>query len=154
MQKGETFAKISDLGHRVAEAAGMELVQVDLERQRGGWFLRLYIDKPGGVTLGDCQAVSEQMGAELDVQDLIEGAYTLEVSSPGLDRPLRSDDDFRRFIGKRVALSTFEPIEGRRHFVGRLQGFESGVARLIDDKEAEYAIPRQKISKARLEVEF
>lgn len=132
----------------------MELVQVDLERQRGGWFLRLYIDKPGGVTLGDCQAVSEQMGAELDVQDLIEGAYTLEVSSPGLDRPLRSDDDFRRFIGKRVALSTFEPIEGRRHFVGRLQGFESGVARLIDDKEAEYAIPRQKISKARLEVEF
>jgi Uncharacterized protein conserved in bacteria len=154
VQKGETFAKISDLGRKVAEAAGMEMVHLDLERQRGSWFLRLYIDKPGGVTLGDCQAVSEQMGAELDVQELIDGAYTLEVSSPGLDRPLRNEDDFRKFIGKRVALSTFEPIEGRRHFVGRLQGFESGVATLIDDKETEYAIPRRKISKARLEVEF
>ncbi len=148
------MAKINDLGRRIVEEAGLEMVHLDFEQQRGGWLLRLFIDKPEGVTLGDCQAISEQFGAELDALDLMERSYTLEVSSPGLDRPLRTEADYRRFTGRRVAISTFEPVLGRRHFTGRLKSFESGVATVVDDRETEYAIPRQKISKARLEVEF
>ena len=154
MQKGEILAKVADLGRRIAEGAGFEMVHLDLERQRGGWFLRLTIDKPGGVSLADCQAISEQFGAELDLKDLIESSYTLEVSSPGLDRPLRTEADYARFTGRRVALSTFEPIQGRRHFVGLLKSFEAGTVTVVDEKNNEVAIPRQKISKARLEVEF
>lgn len=154
MQKGEILAKVGDLGRRIVEGAGLEMVHLDLEGQRGGWFLRLFIDKPGGVTLGDCQAISEQFGAELDAMDLMERSYTLEVSSPGLDRPLRTEADYRRFTGRLVAISTFEPVQGRRHFAGRLKSFESGIATVVDEKETEYAIPGQKISKARLEVEF
>jgi ribosome maturation factor RimP len=154
MQKGEILAKISDLGRRIVEGAGLEMVHIDLGKQRGGWFLRLFIDKPEGVTLGDCQAISEQFAAELEAADLMERSYTLEVSSPGLDRPLRTEADYTRFTGRLVAISTFEPIQGRRHFTGRLKSFESGIATVVDEKQTEYAIPRQKISKARLEVEF
>ena len=154
MHKGEILAKISEIGKSIVEGAGMEMVHLDLERQRGGWFLRLYIDRPGGVTLDDCQAISEQMGAELDAGDVIETTYTLEVSSPGLDRPLRNDSDFRRFIGRLVAISTFEPIRERRHIVGRLTDFQSGTVTVVDEKETEYQIPIQKISRARLEIEF
>jgi ribosome maturation factor RimP len=154
MHKGEILAKLSEIGKSIVEGAGMEMVHMDLERQRGGWFLRLYIDRPGGVTLHDCQAISEQMGAELDAGDVIETTYTLEVSSPGLDRPLRNESDFRRFIGRLVAISTFEPIRGRRHIVGRLTAFESGIATVVDEKKAEFQVPAQKISKARLEIEF
>jgi len=154
MQKGEILAKVGDLGRRIAEGAGFEMVHLDLERQRGCWFLRIFIDKPGGVSLGDCQAISEQFGAEPDSLNLIESSYTLEVSSPGLDRPLRTDTDYLRFAGRLVSISTFEPIQGRRHIVGHLRSFESGIVTVVDEKETEYAIPRQKISKARLEVEF
>ncbi len=154
VQKGEILAKAAELGRKVVEGAGMELVHLDLERERGGWFLRLFIDKPEGVTLGDCQAVSEQFGAELDAHDVFQDRYTLEVSSPGLDRPLRSESDFRRFLGRLVAVSTFEPIQGRRHFVGRLSAFEAGIVTVVDEDQETYAIPVDKIAKARLEVEF
>jgi len=154
MERDEIKAKLWVLGQRVLESEGIELVQVDLDRQRGGWLLRLTIDKPAGISLSDCQRVSEQFGAELDVEDLIPGSYVLEVSSPGLDRPLRSEADFHRFIGKLVAISTDEPIAGHRHFVGHLTAYQEGVATLLDARGAEHSIPRQRISKARLEVEF
>jgi len=154
MDKGEIMAKVSRVGQRVVGGMGLELVSVDLERQRGGWFLRFFIDKPGGVTLEDCQAASKQLGVELDVEDVITDHYTLEVSSPGLDRPLRTDDDYHRFAGKLAAIHTFEPIEGRRHFVGRLKSLEDGVVTVVDTEGHPWAIPRGLISKARLEVEF
>lgn len=133
----------------------MEIDQLELGRQRGGWFLRLTIDKAGGgVTLDDCQRVSQQFGAELDSLDLIPTTYTLEVSSPGLDRPLRSDRDFVRFSGRLVAISTFEPVDGQKHFVGRLKSFQDGIVTIADERGAERRVPRDKISKARLELEF
>ena len=131
----------------------MEMVHLDLERQRGGWFLRLFIDKPEGVSLDDCAAVSRQFGAELDAWGVLDDSYTLEVSSPGLDRPLRSEADFLRFAGRKVAISTFAPIQGRRHIVGRLISLDSGIVTVEDDKKTKFEIPRQSISKARLEVE-
>jgi ribosome maturation factor RimP len=154
MEKSEIMAKVSALGARVLQGLGMELVDVNLERQRSGWFLRYFIDRPGGVTLDDCQEASRQLGAELDVEDLIQGRYTLEVSSPGLDRPLRTEEDYHRFLGRLVVLHTFEPVERRRHFVGRLQSYEGGIV-VIEEKDGRrWEIPRGAISKARLEVEI
>src|SRR4029450_993152 len=109
------------LGARVLQGLGIELVHVNLERQPRGWFLRYFIDRPGGVTLEDCQEASRQLGAELDVEDLIQDSYTLEVSSPGLDRPLRTEEDFRRFLERLIVIHTFEPLERRRDFVGYLK---------------------------------
>ena len=154
MHKGEVMAKLDALGRTVAEGAGMEFVHLDLERQRGGWFLRLFIDKPGGVTLDDCAAISRQFGAELDAQALMDTAYTLEVSSPGLNRPLRSESDFRRFVGKLVAITTLESIQGQKHFVGRLVSFDSGIATVVDKGQNTHPIPYREVSKARLEVEL
>ena len=154
MDKSEIMAKISQIGERVTRGMGLEIVSIDLERQRGGWFLRFFIDKPGGVTLEDCQTASKQLGAELDVEDTIPDRYMLEVSSPGLDRPLRTDEDFHRFTGKLAAVHTFEPIQGRRHFVGLLRSLEAGVVTIVDAEGRPWAIPRSAISKARLEVEF
>lgn len=154
MNKNEIMAKVSQLGVRVLDGMGLEMVNVELGRQRGGWFLRYFIDKPGGVTLEDCQAASRQLGAELDVADTIPGRYTLEVSSPGLDRPLRTDEDFVRFKGKLLVIHTFEPVQGRRHFVGELKSFTEGIVHIVDAEGRPWQIPRNIISKARLEVEF
>ena len=154
MDKSEIMAKIARIGERVTRGMALEMVSFDLERQRGGWFLRFFIDKPGGVTLEDCQTASKQLGAELDVEDAIEDRYTLEVSSPGLDRPLRSDEDFHRFTGRLAAVHTFKPILGRRHFAGRLRSLDEGIVTIVDAEGRPWAIPRSAISKARLEVEL
>lgn len=154
MEKSEILAKIVEVARRVLPAEGLDMVHAELERQRGGWLLRFTIDRPGGVTLDDCERASHQLGAELDVLDAIPGSYTLEVSSPGLDRPLRDDEDYRRFAGRRVVINTYEPVQGRRHFVGRLESLVEEVVTLTDDRGLQFFIPRKTISKARLEVEF
>jgi len=154
MEKSEIAAKIMEIGTRGLGAMGLEIVHVELQRQGSGWFLRFFIDKPTGVTLDDCQRASRQLSAELDVEDIIPGRYILEVSSPGLDRPLRTDEDFRRFAGKLAAIQTHLPIQGRRHFVGRLQALEGSVVTIVDAEGNPWAIPKSNISKARLEVEF
>ncbi len=154
MHKSEILAKVTGIAGRVLEGEGVELVDTILERQRSGWFLRIYIDRPGGITLDDCQRASEQLSVELDVQDPIPGAYTLEVSSPGLDRPLRTDEDYQRFSGRLVAISTFEPVNGQRHFTGRLHSLQNGIVTVIDSRGSEVVLPRKIISKARLEVEI
>lgn len=154
MERSEIMAKVSSVGARVLQGMGFELVQVELGRQRGGWFLRYFIDKPGGVTLQDCQAASRQLGVELDLEDLIPDRYTLEVSSPGLDRPLRTDADFRRFVGKPVVIDTAQPVEGRRHFNGVLESLAEGIVSVVDGDGRSWRIPRESITKARLEVQI
>ena len=154
MDKSEIMAKLSRIGGRVLGGLELEMVGIDLERQRGGWFLRLFIDKPGGVTLEDCQAASKQLGAELDVEDVILDRYTLEVSSPGLDRPLRTEEDYHRFVGRLATVHTFEPIQGRRNFVGLLRSLHEGVVTIVDAEGRRWKIPKSNISRARLEIEF
>ncbi len=107
-------------------AMGYELADIDVHLGRRG-VLRLYIDRAGGVTVDDCQRVSEQVGALLDVEDPLPGSYTLEVSSPGFDRRLRTQAHFERFVGERVRIELRDAREGRRNFTGRLTGVESGV---------------------------
>jgi ribosome maturation factor RimP len=117
---------VREIAERVTASSGLELVELEF-RGAGGKarMLRLFIDKPGGVTHADCEAVSREVGTILDVEDAVPGAsYTLEVSSPGLDRKLVRPQDFARFVGSRVKLTTREPIEGNRFFEGRLESFQ------------------------------
>jgi len=119
---------VREVAQRVTASSGLELVDVEF-RGAGGKarMLRLYIDKPGGVTHADCEAVSREVGTILDVEDAVPGgSYTLEVSSPGLDRKLSNPEHFERFVGSRVKLMTREPIEGNRFFEGRLGSFQDG----------------------------
>ncbi len=145
--------RVREMAKGILEFAKMELVHLEMQRQPGGWVLRLYIDKEGGVNLDDCARISRQLSAQLDVEDPIPHRYTLEVSSPGLDRPLITESDYLKFAGRRVRLSTHVLIDGRRHFLGRLEGIVDGAVRLRLDGGAEVAIPRDQVSKARLEVE-
>ncbi len=152
--EAQVLERVREMARGILEFAGMELVHLEMKREPGGWFLRLFIDKEGGVTVDDCSRVSRQLSVQLDLEDPIPQRYTLEVSSPGLDRPLYSDRDYARFAGRRIRLSTFAPVEGRRHFVGRLVGLAEGVVRLALEDEREIAIPRDKVAKARLEIEI
>ena len=128
---------------------GYELVELEFQ----GKVLRLYIDQPQGVTLEDCEKVSRQVSAVLDVEDPIPGAYTLEVSSPGLDRPLRKQADFERRAGQRARLELKLPLNGRRRFSGTLRGLEKDEV-LIEVDGALWRLPFAQIGKARLAPEF
>ncbi|MHB8945229.1 MAG: ribosome maturation factor RimP [Bacillota bacterium] len=121
MREGLT-QQIEELAAPACEQAGVELVEIESVREGGRWFLRLYIDKPGGVTLDDCQVVHEGVGRRLDENDPIGHPYTLEVASPGLDRPLKREADFERFAGEPVEVRTTEPVGGNRRTRGRLLG--------------------------------
>ena len=141
---------------RVVADHGFELVDVEIKRGRADSVVRLVVDKTGGIGLDELQAVSEEVSAILDVEDPLDQHYTFEVSSPGLDRPLKSEADYQRFQGKLVTLSSYEPVDGRRHWTGRLQGVEAGVIELLLEKEKGLLakVPLDKVSHGRLEVEF
>jgi ribosome maturation factor RimP len=131
---------------------GYELVEVEIAGGGASTILRLFIDKPGGVTLDDCASVSEAVSAMLDVEDPIESAYSLEVSSPGLDRPLRKPADYDRFVGKHARIKTYGPIEGagsRKVFDGKLLGRDETTVR-IDVDGTPYSVPLDAVAKAHL----
>jgi len=150
----EALDRVRKTAQDIVEFANMELVHLEMKREPGGLLLRVYIDKEGGVTLDDCARISRQLSVQLDVEDPIEERYTLEVSSPGLDRPLFSDRDFTRFTGRKVRLSTHVPLEGRRNFQGRLDGIAEGSVRLTLEDGRQVSIPRDQVAKARLEIEL
>lgn len=131
------------------ENMGYELVDVEFVRAGRQPLLRIYVDSPRGITVDDCAAVSRQIGAWLDVEDIIAGAYRLEVSSPGLDRPLKRAEDFERFSGREISLRLHLPLEGQRRFQGELLGFEQGAVLLKVDQDVR-RFPLSEIAKARL----
>ena len=130
-------------------ALGYEVVELEFHPQGRGGLLRVFIDKDGGVTVDDCEIVSRQVSAVLDVEDPIPGAYTLEVSSPGLDRPLRKAADFARFAGQQARIDLSLPLEGRRRFAGTLKGCEADEVSIEVDGVL-HKLPLSGISKARL----
>lgn len=130
-------------------ALGFELVAVEM----AGTTLRLYIDSPEGVTVDDCADVSHQVSAVLDVEDPIRGEYTLEVSSPGLDRPLVKPEDFERFAGERVKVKLHQSLDGRKNFVGRLAGLKDGQV-VVETDEGRFELELDQIDRARLVPEF
>lgn len=137
----------------VVRAAGVELYDLEVGRMKGKILLRVYIDREGGVTIDNCEAVSREIEAMLDVEDPIPTSYVLEVSSPGLDRPLKKPKDFKRFSGKKVRLVTREPIEKQNFFVGEIELATDDAVVLLLPRDRKIAIPYDNISRARLEVE-
>lgn len=144
--------KVLELARRVADEQGLEVFDIEL-LGKGKLLLRVFIDKEGGVTLDDCERFSKGFGAVLDVEDLFPGPYTLEISSPGLNRPLKGIKDFEKNIGKLIRIVTVEKIENQSFFIGRIMKVDSDFVELVVNKR-EIHIPFEKISKARLEVEF
>lgn len=150
----EVEGKIQELAEALAVEKGYEVVDLELVREAGAWFLRLFIDRPGGVTLDDCELVNRALSDKLDEVDLIPVNYYLEVSSPGLDRPLKKDSDFERFRGHQVEVKTFAAIGGRKVFRGELQGLKDGQVLLVIDGSQPVALPKAGIASARLRPDF
>jgi ribosome maturation factor RimP len=147
--------KVRAVAERVTASRGCELADVEIKRQGGGHLVRLFVDREGGIGLDELQSVSEEVSAVLDAEDPIPTAYTLEVSSPGLDRSLKTEADYRRFLGRLARISSYELVDGRRHWTGRLASVEGGVVTVdLEMEKAVAHIPFAKISHGRLEVEF
>lgn len=154
MAKEEGVAeRVGSLIAPILEGSGTELVDTEYRKEGSGWVLRLFIDREGGVTLDDCADISREVEAVLDAEDIIRHEYSLEVSSPGLNRPLKKDADFKRFTGKVVKVKTFETIGGSRNFKGMIERYENGVVAINVDGVV-HEIPVSKIAKANLEYEF
>ena len=154
------IANVKALVAPIIEAQQLELVDVEFRQEGPAKMLRIFIDKPGGVSLDDCQNVSRECETLLDVENIIQSQYVFEVSSPGLDRPLKSLQDYARFQERLVKIKTHEAIQGRKHFLGRLRGVREDadataiVTIALDENEEIVEIPYSQISSARLEVEF
>jgi ribosome maturation factor RimP len=162
----EALARLRAAAARIAASYGLEIFDLQFRRESIGWVLRVILDRNGpastgpaddGVTIDDCRHVSVDLSALLDVEeDLtagLEQKYTLEVSSPGLDRPLRGEADYRRFTGRLAKIVTSAPVDGQSHFAGRLSGVDDGVVLVAEGKRT-HRVPLAAISRARLEVEF
>lgn len=162
MSQDTTIEKVCGLVTPILQDAALELVDLEFRHEGRDWVLRIFIDKDGGVTLDDCVEVSREVGAVLEIEDVIETSYRLEVSSPGLDRPLKRPQDYERFAGSLVKVKTYEKLDpdGRGHerktFVGKLLGLEGGHVRILqlDKKGGEVVLPLEGIAKANLEPEF
>ena len=129
---------------------GYELIEVELARQGGGSVLRLFLDKEGGITLDDCAAATQILNPVLDTENVVDGHYMLEVSSPGIDRPVRKAEHFQQFIGERIKLLSESPVMGRSRFRGTLTGFEDGLITVECDGEP-YEIHIENLKKANLD---
>ena len=153
--------QVREAAARVAGAYGLEIFDVQFRREAGGMVLRVRIDRPGpastaddSVSVEDCAHVSRDLSALLDVEDLVPTAYILEVSSPGLDRPLRGADDYRRFAGRRAKVVLREAVDGQTFWKGRLGGLEHDTIAIEDDQGRRHRVPLGVITRANLEVEF
>ena len=148
---GLVVERVRDFSAELLSSRGMELVEVQFRREAGGWVLRLFIDREGGVTLEDCSMVSRELSDYLDVEDFIEQAYHLEVSSPGLDRPLYSLGDFKRFCGRNARVKLHEEINGQRVVIGTIHQIrDEHIIEMILETGDSLMFPYDAVNKARL----
>ena len=157
----QPLERIRAIAERVARSHGLEIWDIVTRRETTGQVVRVFIDRPGpaataeeSVSIEDCEQVSREIGTILDVEDPLPFAYTLEVSSPGLDRPLRSEQDYRRFTGRLAKIVVSEAVDNQKAFEGRLRGVEDRSVLLEGPKGRMHRLPLQLITRARLEVEF
>jgi len=164
MAPGDVIAQVRTIADRVVASYGLEVFDVQFRREAPGMVLRIRIDRPGSkgtaedsVTVDECAKVSRDLSAIFDVDDVIPTAYTLEISSPGLDRPLTRAEDYQRFAGRRAKLVMREKIDGQGYFKGRLGGIEDGPVKMVliegEDKRT-HRVPLEVITRANLEVDF
>ena len=154
MSKKEIYEqKAEALVSPIVEKYGFELVDVEYVKEGSSFYLRAYIDKPGGITVDDCETVSREFSDKLDEADFIEEAYIMEVSSPGLGRPLKKEKDFKRSIGKEVEIRTYRPIDREKEFYGILKAYDENSV-TIDCEEKERTFQKAEIALIRLAFDF
>jgi ribosome maturation factor RimP len=147
-------SKIEEVAKRVVESEGLELVDVEVKGGGNNRLVRIAIDKPEGVTHGDCELVSQQVGTILDVEDIVPGRYTLEVSSPGVERKLMKPQDYERFQGKKARITLREAVEGRKNWEGTLAGFAGDAVTVETEPGKTRQFPLSQIQKANLKFEW
>ena len=147
-QKAEAMAQ------PVIDQFGFELVDVEYVKEAGTWYLRAYIDKPGGITVDDCEVVSRQFSDILDEKDYIEDAYIFEVSSPGLGRPLKKEKDFKRSMGEEVEIRTYRAIDRQKEFTGILKAYDNDTVTIAYEDDTEQVFNKSDIALIRLALDF
>jgi len=157
----QPLEQIRAIAERVARSRGLEVWDIQSRRETGGHVVRVFIDRPGpaatpeeSVSIEDCEQVNRELGTILDVEDPLPFAYTLEVSSPGLDRPLRNVEDYRRFAGRLAKVVVSEPVDNQKAFEGRLRGVDQDDVLLEGPHGRIHRLPLRLITRGRLEVEF
>lgn len=154
MSKKEDYEKRTEqLLMPMVDEHGFELVDVEYVKEGSNWYLRAYIDKPGGITIDDCEVISRALSDRLDAEDYISDSYILEVSSPGLSRPLKKEKDFARSIGKLVEVKTYQMVDGVKDFTGELKAYDKQTV-TIKGEDTEHVLDRSNLALIRLAVEF
>ena len=138
----------------IVEEYGFELVDVEYVKEGSNWYLRAYIDKPGGIGVNDCEAVSRRLSDILDEKDYIEDSYILEVSSPGLGRPLKKEKDFQRSLGEEVEIRTYRAIDRQKEFVGILKAYDKDSVTIAYEDDSEQTFDKSEIALIRLALDF
>ena len=155
MTKRETYEKkTEEILNPMMEEHGFELVDVEYVKEAGNWYLRFYIDKEGGITVDDCEAVSRIFSDKLDELDFIEDAYIMEVSSPGLGRPLKKEKDYVRSMGKEVEIRTYRPINKEKEFYGILSAYDESSVTITTEDQKEQTFEKADIALIRLAFDF
>lgn len=153
----EIIKKLEDLVGPVLVENQVELVDITYQKEQGGWTLCFYLDKPGGITLDDCEQWSNRLGELIDASNLMEQRYVLETSSPGVNRPLKKLEDFKKYAGERVSAKLFAAQDGQKNFHGTLLGAdENNIMIRLEDQKRDVVLPRSQVAKCKLDpiVEF
>ena len=153
-KREEYEQKTEELLEPIVSALGFELVDVEYVKEGGTWYLRAYIDKPGGITVDDCEAVSRQFSDILDEKDYIPDSYVFEVSSPGLGRPLKKEKDFKRSLGEEVEIRTYRVIDRQKEFTGILKAYDENTVTIAYEDDTEQTFERADIGLIRLALDF
>lgn len=153
-RREEYEQKTEQLLEPIIKELCFELVDVEYVKEGGTWYLRAYIDKPGGITVDDCEAVSRRFSDVLDREDYIEDSYVFEVSSPGLGRPLKKEKDFKRSIGEEVEIRTYRAIDRQKEFTGILKDFDESTVTIMYEDDTEQTFDRTEIALIRLALDF
>lgn len=153
MRKDQIEKLVTEISEELVEDMGLELVDVEYVKEGTSMFLRVYLDKEGGIGIDDCQEFSKKLNPILDEKDPVSSNYFLEVSSPGLDRPLKKDKDFKRSLGKDVEIGTYAPIDGRKSFIGELISYDDDLVTIMEEGK-EITINKKDISKINLAIVF
>ncbi|MDO5337510.1 MAG: ribosome maturation factor RimP [Eubacteriales bacterium] len=153
-RKDDYEKKAEELLAPIVASRGFELVDVEYVKEAGTWYLRGYIDKPGGITVNDCEDVSRAFSDRLDACDFIEDSYIMEISSPGLDRPLKKEKDFARSMGKLLEIRTYRPVEKQKEFYGILTAYDDNSVTIQEEDGQKRSFDRKEIALIRLAVIF
>lgn len=153
MAKSNIVKLVREMAEPIADELGYELVDVEYVKEGQDWHLRIYIDKPGGISIDDCTLMNSKIDPLLDEKDIVSNAYIFEVSSPGLDRPLKTDRDFEKYKGEEVEVNLYKAIDGTKHFEGELIGRQDGLIKIEIDKE-EMIFPQESVAVIRRTIKF